>query len=435
MVRSARSTFCKAAPRTSRRIVLALLTLLFSLSMFGAVHAETFEVDVDAQTRISVERLSAAGDKLLLILPSEHGLQPAHSELASKLARTGLETWIADPLAAYFLNATPSGIDAVPSDAIAALIERATRTGKVVYFFANDRGAALTLRGVHLWQDQHPQSTRIGGAIFLSPFLHTQTPEAGQTPQYIDVAGATNIPLFVMQPKLAVGYWQLHALREILSRGGSALTVRILPDVRDRFFFRPDAFPVEQKLAQDLPGLIHTAMTLLKPAQAARSATPLPMQTETRVETSRRGLVEYRADPQPPLLELADRDGTRHSLQHFKGQVVVVNFWASWCPPCVREMPSMQALREKMSGKPFTLLGINMAETTAVVDTFMRDHKLDFPVWMDRDGTALTRWKVMAFPTSFVIDKTGHIRYGVFGGIDWTEADTLKIIGALIEEP
>ena len=122
-------------------------------------------------------------------------------------------------------------------------------------------------------------------------------------------------------------------------------------------------------------------------------------------------------------------------LKQFENQVVLVNFWATWCPPCVHEMPSMQRLSEKLIGDPFVILGVNIAEEETVVKAFLQ-HKVnvDFPILLDIHGNAMRQWNVMAFPTSFVIDKQGKIRYALFGSVDWETPEIVNKIETLIKE-
>lgn len=135
--------------------------------------------------------------------------------------------------------------------------------------------------------------------------------------------------------------------------------------------------------------------------------------------------------PTPPLV-LKDLAGKEHKLSDYRGQVVLVNFWATWCPPCRAEMPSMQRLKEKMAGKPFTILAVDMGETEQQVHAFKKQVKFDFPVLMDKDGKALKEWRVFAFPTSYVVGPDGKIKYALFGSIEWDEPAQVEKISGLL---
>lgn len=120
-------------------------------------------------------------------------------------------------------------------------------------------------------------------------------------------------------------------------------------------------------------------------------------------------------------------------LADYRGQVVLINFWASWCPPCVREMPSLQRLKERFSGRPFVILAVNMAEDEATVRAFLKERvNVDFPILMDRNGAALKRWKVFAFPTSFVVGSDGQLRSGLVGEAEWDSDPIVRALQALI---
>ena len=413
--------------------LLSVLALSWAAS---AARADNFEVRVDEQTAIPVERFTAQGDALLLWLPSEHGMLPEHATLGKNIANHGIEVWNADLFAAYFAPPASSTLAAVADTVIAQLIDAAsTQTNKRIYLISNDQGAAPLLRGARQWQVQHAGSDALGGAILISPNLLTHTPDAGQVAEYLPIASATNLPLFVLQPALAVGYWRLPELIAHLERGGSSVYTRRLSGVRDRFFFRPDALAAEARLTERLPDVLRNALSLLAHEQRARRAvnimsTPQP----PGAPREERRLRDYHGDPQPWPLALSDRGGKQHTLAQMQGKVMLVNFWAGWCPPCVHEMPALQQLKERWRGQPFEILAVNMAESTTTIDAFMRQHRLDVTVLLDRDGRALRQWKIMAFPTSFVLDKHGHIRYAVFGAIDWLEPETVQKMELLLNE-
>ena len=120
-----------------------------------------------------------------------------------------------------------------------------------------------------------------------------------------------------------------------------------------------------------------------------------------------------------PALALQDLEGRLHRLEDYRGKVVLINFWATWCEPCRDEMPSMNRLRASLAGRPFEVLAINLAESEPRIRRFLEQLPLDFPVLMDRDGAASKAWRARLLPVSFLLDPGGRIRYSVLGEVDW----------------
>jgi thiol-disulfide isomerase/thioredoxin len=129
-----------------------------------------------------------------------------------------------------------------------------------------------------------------------------------------------------------------------------------------------------------------------------------------------------------PALALRDVEGRPHRLEDFRGKVVLVNFWATWCEPCREEMPSMNRLRAALAGRPFEVLAVNLAESEPRIRRFMEQVPLEFTVLMDRDSATAKAWRARVLPVSFLIGADGGIRYSVLGGIDWTEERVRKAI-------
>jgi thiol-disulfide isomerase/thioredoxin len=144
-------------------------------------------------------------------------------------------------------------------------------------------------------------------------------------------------------------------------------------------------------------------------------------------------LRDWGGKPTPPLAlhDLAGRAVDLHGLQ---GRVVLVNFWATWCEPCIAEMPSIARLKAKLSGQPFDVLAVNYGESKAKVEGFLRKEKLDIPVLLDSDQVAADAWGAKGLPMSFLVDGRGKIRYWVFGERDWTDADSVKAVDRLVAE-
>ncbi|MGB5082302.1 MAG: TlpA disulfide reductase family protein [Burkholderiales bacterium] len=120
----------------------------------------------------------------------------------------------------------------------------------------------------------------------------------------------------------------------------------------------------------------------------------------------------------PPLV-LRDLQDKEHRLSDYRGKVVVLNFWATWCEPCREEMPSMQRLQDKLAGKPFAILAVDYGEGPARIREFLKKVPVRFTLLLDRDTSAASAWKVRVLPTSLVIDPEQRVRYSVIGDLEW----------------
>jgi thiol-disulfide isomerase/thioredoxin len=379
---------------------------------------------------------AASGDALLLWLPSGIPGATPDAVLAEKMRAHGIEVWRADVLEARFLPALESSLEQVPDSDIVALIDAARASGKRVTLLASARAGLLALRGAHAWQTAHPGAAGLDGVILLHPNLYLGPPEPGREAEFHPVVARTRLPVHVIQPEKSPWRFRLDALRPELERGGARVTLQFLPGVRDRYYFRADATPEEDAETAQLPARVRTAIDTLRQASAVGPAVKTPAAKPATTHRVVRGLQPYNGNPLPPPLQLLDLDGRTQDLAQLRGHVVLVNFWASWCPPCVREMPSMQRLKEKLAGRPFTILAVNMAEPEKDVRAFLSKMNVDFPVPMDKDGAVLKRWKVFVFPTSFVLDAQGNIRLGVFGEVEWDSPEVMeKVVGLLPAAP
>lgn len=134
-----------------------------------------------------------------------------------------------------------------------------------------------------------------------------------------------------------------------------------------------------------------------------------------------------------PTLALKDLNGKTHQLESYRGKVVLVQFWATYCAPCLKEMPSMMRLEKKLAGKPFAILAVNMGETDQEVKDFLKTKvKADFTILMDEEGKSLEAWKVFVAPSSFLIDPQGKVRYTLQGGAEWDDKDYVQLISDLM---
>ena len=141
--------------------------------------------------------------------------------------------------------------------------------------------------------------------------------------------------------------------------------------------------------------------------------------------------------PKPaPALKLKDIEGKSHDLAKLKGKVVLINFWATWCPPCRREMPSMERLSQRFKGQPFVVLAVDVGEDADTIETFTSqlDTTLTFPILLDTRSHAMRAWRVAGLPTTFLVDKQGRIVASAIGGREFDHPEIVKAVGELVRK-
>jgi peroxiredoxin len=127
-------------------------------------------------------------------------------------------------------------------------------------------------------------------------------------------------------------------------------------------------------------------------------------------------------------------DGKKVSLSDYKGKVVLVNIWATWCPPCVDEMPSMEKLYQKFKGQNFEILAVSIdASGLKAVAPFMRKFNLTFPALIDSKGAINAVYGVTGVPESFIIDKQGILTKKIVGPVDWASPAVFRFFSEILE--
>lgn len=138
---------------------------------------------------------------------------------------------------------------------------------------------------------------------------------------------------------------------------------------------------------------------------------------------------------QAPALALRDLDGNEVRLESFRGRTVVVNFWATWCAPCVAEMPSLSRLRSKLAAAGVEVIAVNLKENAARIRPFAEKLGLDFPIVRDHDGSVTSAWGARVFPTTFIVGPDQRIVLIATGEIDWDAPDIEDRIRAVATLP
>ena len=139
--------------------------------------------------------------------------------------------------------------------------------------------------------------------------------------------------------------------------------------------------------------------------------------------------------PRPaPAFEFVDIQGTTHRLQDYADRVVVVNFWATWCPPCIRELPALERLQQHLADVGGVVLTVNFGEDAEDIAVFLqRVIALELPVLLDPAMTAASPWRLRGIPTSYIINPQGQIVFTVLGDQPWDAPVMVEQIRALAE--
>ena len=132
---------------------------------------------------------------------------------------------------------------------------------------------------------------------------------------------------------------------------------------------------------------------------------------------------------------LPDMDKKIHRLNDARGKVALVNFWATWCPPCRRELPSMQRAWVQLRGDGFAMYAINLGEDEETIFPFILTTgvELTFPILLDRQAEVIKGWPVIAIPTTFLLDRDGRIVYRAVGGREWDDPQLLRQFRELMD--
>ena len=131
---------------------------------------------------------------------------------------------------------------------------------------------------------------------------------------------------------------------------------------------------------------------------------------------------------------LNDLHGREHRLSELRGRVVVLNFWATWCPPCIAEMPAIQRMYDALRREGLDVLAVNAGESAEEIRRFLEDFDppLTFPVLLDRDGETFTQWRVLGLPRTFVVDASGNLAYSAEGARQLDSAHIMERLRELI---
>jgi len=134
-------------------------------------------------------------------------------------------------------------------------------------------------------------------------------------------------------------------------------------------------------------------------------------------------------------LELPNVTGRPVRLEDFRGRVVLLNFWATWCVPCRDEMPALETLSRELGPKGLAVVGVNFKESKGEIQEFVREHGLGFPMLLDARGKVAEQYQVRALPVTFLVDRRGMVVGTILGIRDWVGPDARAYLGELLSAP
>ena len=411
---------------------LLVATIVVTSFLFGKISLAEDEIIVPASndTEITVTRFAAAGKYVMVWLAPEYGFRTGHRSLARMLTEQNIEVWQSNIVESLFMPQGTTSLKQLDGTYIADVIEYAYKTtGKKIIVTGDSYAASSALIGAHQWQQRKHSDSYLIGAVLFTPYTYAYIPPLGVEPEYLPIVSATNIPMMIYQAKGSATVGQFELLVNKLQQHNNPVYTKFVPDVMSLFYQDPPTVDM-QKNAKALPGNILQMITVLEKHKVP--AEPIPL---TVTETVKSGidilLKEYKGIGGPVPIKLKNIDGNTVTKDNFTGQITVINFWATWCPPCIEEIPSLNRLKKKMADVPFELISINYAEDDKTIIDFMKEVNVEFPVLLDKNGEFAKQWNVISYPSTFIIDSKGVIQYGVNAAIEWDDPAVIQKLKAL----
>ena len=146
-------------------------------------------------------------------------------------------------------------------------------------------------------------------------------------------------------------------------------------------------------------------------------------------------LTPISGQPAAPDFDLKDPEGRPQRLADYRGRPVILNFWATWCPPCREEMPSMQRAHEAVAAEGIAVVAVNVGDDLDAIAAFLEEEPVDFALPMDTDSKVAQRYHTKGLPTTYIIDAQGRLAYRATGSREWDDPKLLEQVRALKQAP
>ena len=300
-----------------------------------------------------------------------------------------------------------------------------------------DVGSVPVLRGLHLWQEQADDKSRnqLKNVILLYPSLFVNAPAAGEVPEFFPISYQTALPISILQPAQGTQANTIKLTEKALRMGGSLVHTQIVPIATDGYFKYQDI----RLMAKDAAKRIEASTTkqiqrVNKIKYKVAKLSPLDaVIPESKIIS---GLIKIKTKTFMPTIKLNALNGEAINIpDDYRGKALLINFWATWCPHCVEEIPSMNRALNYLDPERFAMISISYKDSKAILDEFVKKVKVDFPILLDSDGKVSEQWNIFAFPSSFLIDANGQIHYSINAGSIWDSPEMIDYLTEVVEVP
>lgn len=386
---------------------------------------ETVTVALSGQLETSIHRFGQASERILWF--STPATQEADFNLAKQLAAHDLEIWLTPLQARSKKELTTKNLNPA---ALAELIEASlpSKPSNKLYIFSIGDSAKAAVEGLKTWQEVRGHSALLGGLILAYPDLQLHKSKT-KSLEFIEATYQLKLPVYIFQTTKTLKLEVTEALVTALEEGGSLVYSELLNDTTEGYLQGKANTEEEILQASVFPAQLAQALASL--AEASIKQPTQPKITETA--TNEFPLQEYPTQALAPDLRLTDLAGKIQDLKDYRGKVVLLNFWATWCPPCIKEIPSLNRLQKKFSTDDFVVLSVDIGEELKEIKTFLEHVPADYPVLVDSESSLVEPWQLRAFPSTYIIDRQGQLRYQYFGGLEWDEPEIIKFLEKNLE--
>ena len=417
--------------RTKYWLALAVLMIgsLINPCLSAEKPDETVMVPLSGQLETSIHRFGQASQRIVWF--STPATQAADFNLAKQLAAYDLEIWLTPLEALSKKSASQQTQKRLKPTALAELIQASlpSQAQHKLFIFGIGDSAKATLEGLNAWQETYGHNPQLAGLVLAYPDLQVNKSKP-QSPEWIEATYQLKLPSYVFQTTEPLKVETMEALVAALEQGGSTVYSELLNDTTAGFL---------QGQARSEEELLQLSVFPAQLAQAVATLAKTSPKTSDKTSPKAQAQPTTANEPEPPLqehptqslapdLRLPDLAGKMRDLKDYRGKIVLLNFWATWCPPCIKEIPSLNNLQQRFSKDEFVVLSVDVGEELKEIKTFLEHVPADYPVLVDTASSLTEPWQLQAFPSTYLLDRQGRLRYQYFGGLEWDEPELIKFI-------